>query len=268
MTKTTHSFDIEMAQKYGIEASILYGHIAYWCQRNRLNGKNIVEDKAYTYNSLEAFSKLFPYITKRKIQTTLAQLKAEGLIEVRNDLNPDKWDKTNWYHAIDNSCSSDKTNEDDGRYKNNIVDDTQNDPSTNQSVNHDNKVQIKHKSNTKEKSKKEKSKSENSPLPDWLDKEAWSEWVQHRKEIKKPMTPLAIQKLFKILETNKQHQREMIDTSIACSYVGLFAPKPKSHTNPYPNKNQAVHGSLEWERQEMIRRQQEQSEGAFDAKLV
>lgn len=87
----------------------------------------------------------------------------------------------------------------------------------------------------KENSPSKKSKSHNpkevpTPLPEWLDKEAWDEWVQHRKEIKKPMTPLAIQKLFKILEANKQHQREMIDTSIACGYVGLFPPKPKSHT--------------------------------------
>jgi phage replication O-like protein O len=66
-------------------------------------------------------------------------------------------------------------------------------------------------------------------LPEWLDPIAWSEWVQYRNESKKPIsTELTVTKAFKLLKEclDEGHDpTEIINTSIASSYQGLFKPK-------------------------------------------
>lgn len=66
-------------------------------------------------------------------------------------------------------------------------------------------------------------------LPSWLDPVAWSEWCQYRSESKKPInTMLTVTKAFKVLKEclDAGHDPvEVINTSIASSYQGLFKPK-------------------------------------------
>lgn len=62
-------------------------------------------------------------------------------------------------------------------------------------------------------------------LPDWLDKEAWNEWIQYKKEKRKVLTPQMIKLQFKKLEADKEHQREIIEQSIANGWTGLFEYK-------------------------------------------
>lgn len=96
----THQFDTDIAKSIGVDAAIIYQNIQYWCAKNEANGKNIHDGKSWTYNSKQAFLELFPYLSERKIKTALDTLKTHGLIEVRNDLNENKMDHTNWYHAV------------------------------------------------------------------------------------------------------------------------------------------------------------------------
>ncbi len=79
--------------------------------------------------------------------------------------------------------------------------------------------------NTKERISKDIPKKETPDLPDWLDLEAWGKWVKHRKEIKKPLTPTAIEQQLKILEDNRYDQVEIIEQSINNGYQGLFPIK-------------------------------------------
>ncbi|WP_080473421.1 replication protein [Serratia marcescens] len=66
-------------------------------------------------------------------------------------------------------------------------------------------------------------------LPEWLDPVAWSEWVQYRAESKKPInSQLTVTKAFRVLKEclDEGHDpTEVINTSIASSYQGLFKPK-------------------------------------------
>jgi len=62
-------------------------------------------------------------------------------------------------------------------------------------------------------------------LPEWLDKDAWSEFEQHRKETKKPLTDLARKKNLLVLEKHKDRQSEIINNTIANRWQGLFEPK-------------------------------------------
>lgn len=91
-----HSFDVEVATKYGLLEAILFYNISYWVQKNEANEKNFFDGDYWTYNSASAFSKLFPYTSKRKIEIALKNLRDNGLIKTGN-YNENKYDRTLWY---------------------------------------------------------------------------------------------------------------------------------------------------------------------------
>lgn len=67
------------------------------------------------------------------------------------------------------------------------------------------------------------------PIPDWLNAIAWKEWVQYRGQSKKPIkTAITVTKAFNLLKEcfDEGHDPvEVINTSIANGYQGLFKPK-------------------------------------------
>ena len=67
------------------------------------------------------------------------------------------------------------------------------------------------------------------PVPEWLDHQAWKEWIQYRQEAKKPIkTALTVEKAFKLLGKCLEEGHDptdVINTSIANGYQGLFKPK-------------------------------------------
>lgn len=65
-------------------------------------------------------------------------------------------------------------------------------------------------------------------LPDWIKEKTWSEFLQHRKSIKSPMSDLAQRKAFNILEKFKdegQDVDQIINNSIVNGWKGLFPIK-------------------------------------------
>ena len=91
-----HSFDIDIAEKYGIAESIFLCNIAFWVKQNALNGHNYFEGKYWTYNSLAAFKGLFCYMSEWTIKKAIKNLKDNGLILTGN-FNNDKFNHTNYY---------------------------------------------------------------------------------------------------------------------------------------------------------------------------
>ena len=47
-----HSFDIKIAKEYGIAEAIILKHIYFWVNKNALNGKNHIDGRYWTYNSV------------------------------------------------------------------------------------------------------------------------------------------------------------------------------------------------------------------------
>lgn len=75
---------------------------------------------------------------------------------------------------------------------------------------------------------KEEKKGASAPvvLHESLPKEAWEEWLAHRREKRLTMSPRALNKQLKLLARyDTAIQREMIDTSINAGWEGIFAPK-------------------------------------------
>ncbi|HCT5207371.1 replication protein [Enterobacter hormaechei] len=66
-------------------------------------------------------------------------------------------------------------------------------------------------------------------VPDWLNQTAWQEWVAYRKQSGKPIkTELTVTKAFKLLKEcleDGHNPVDVINTSIANGYQGLFKPK-------------------------------------------
>ena len=62
--------------------------------------------------------------------------------------------------------------------------------------------------------------------------ETWEEWIKHRKEIKKPLTPDSIKRQVNFLEKSKPEDRiGIIEQSIRNGYTGLFHLKGNKHGN-------------------------------------
>lgn len=59
--------------------------------------------------------------------------------------------------------------------------------------------------------------------------EAWSEWEQHRREIKKPLTPLAIKRQIKRIKAMGETEAiASIDRSISARYPDIYLPSTKT----------------------------------------
>ena len=91
-----HSFDVNVAEKVGIEAAIILKNIYWWCKHNKANKKNLHDGKAWTYNSRKAYGELFPYMKDSRIRTALKNLSDEGYIET-GTFNKTAYDRTTWY---------------------------------------------------------------------------------------------------------------------------------------------------------------------------
>lgn len=95
-----HSFDTEIAKKFGITSAVLLNNIYFWTEKNRANGVNIFDGRAWTYNSKRAFAELFPYLSARQIDYSLSKLKEAGVI-ITGNYNKEPYDQTLWYAVTD-----------------------------------------------------------------------------------------------------------------------------------------------------------------------
>ena len=91
-----HLFDVDAAKTVGIVPAILLDSIAHWCIHNKANGKNFREGAYWSYNSVRAFSALFPYMKKSAIEKALKDLESGGYIR-SGVFNERPYDRTKWY---------------------------------------------------------------------------------------------------------------------------------------------------------------------------
>ena len=91
-----HTFDIDIAAKYGVEEAILLNHLWFWIQKNEANDRHFHDGLYWTYNSIKAFSALFPYMSHKKIRNALQKLEDAGLI-LKGNFNDSTYDRTMWY---------------------------------------------------------------------------------------------------------------------------------------------------------------------------
>jgi hypothetical protein len=122
-----HSFNVEIAEKYGIEKAVLLENFYFWIKKNKANKKNLHEGRCYTYNTSEAFAELFPYIKERRIAQLLREMENEDNLLLSGQFF--NYDRTKSYTLTDFALSffepSNIQNIDNGTYKNLTKEDTE-----------------------------------------------------------------------------------------------------------------------------------------------
>ena len=92
----TYQFDTDIAAMYGVDESIMIANLQYWIRKNEANGKHFHDGRFWTYNSIDAFTKLFPFWSSRQIRRILKSLEEKGVI-VTGNYNTSAYDRTTWY---------------------------------------------------------------------------------------------------------------------------------------------------------------------------
>lgn len=98
-----HSFNVKVAEEFGIEKAILLENFYFWVIKNRANNKNLHNGKYYTYNTAEAFEKLFPYMKARRIAQLLREMEHEDGLLISGQFN--NYDRTKSYTLTDIAMS-------------------------------------------------------------------------------------------------------------------------------------------------------------------
>jgi len=91
-----HSFNVEIATKYGMIEAVLLEHLNFWILKNKANEINFYDGNYWTYNSTKALAELFPYVSLNTVSRALRHLKEEGLI-LSGNYNKISYDRTTWY---------------------------------------------------------------------------------------------------------------------------------------------------------------------------
>ena len=95
-----HYFNIELATAIGIEEAIFLHNLYYWIQKNAANKKQFHDGSYWTYNTVQAYAELFPYMSYDKVKRIIKQLKKDCIIKTGN-YNDDKMNHTTWFAFTD-----------------------------------------------------------------------------------------------------------------------------------------------------------------------
>ena len=95
-----HQFNIYHAQEYGVNEAILIKNFSFWIGINRANKRHKHEGRTWTYNSMVAFTEIFPYLSLKQIRRVLSKLVSEGVL-ITGCFNEELRDRTKWYAFID-----------------------------------------------------------------------------------------------------------------------------------------------------------------------
>ena len=222
-----HHFDVDIAKEVGIEGAVVLNNLYFWIKKNEANNQNFFDGYYWTYNSADAFSKLFPYFTARKITRILNKLKDDGWVLVGN-YNKLAFDRTNWYTLTDKALLILDNSPFDKNGKSNNQECPIEKPIMSDGLS--NSVQPIPYNKPDKKPNKNTDVSENEVLPfdllpDGALKEALLEFREYRKEKKENMSSLAEKKLINALnktyDDDTEAKVEAINRAIISGYRGV-----------------------------------------------
>ena len=95
-----YSFDTELAKRYGDREAIMLQNFIYWIAKNVANGKHFYDGRYWTYNTVAALVRLFPFWTTSQVRTILSSLIKQGCL-VEGNYNERGYDRTKWYALSD-----------------------------------------------------------------------------------------------------------------------------------------------------------------------
>ncbi|MEN6594700.1 MAG: hypothetical protein ABFC31_07145 [Clostridiaceae bacterium] len=96
-----YSFNVQLAEQYGVEEAVLLNHLYFWIQKNAANDKHFHNKRYWTYNSAQAFTVIFPFWSRKKIDRLIQSLRDQGAVVIGN-FNDDARDRTRWFALPEN----------------------------------------------------------------------------------------------------------------------------------------------------------------------
>ena len=91
-----YSFNVQLAEQYGVEEAVLLNHLYFWIQHNAANKKHFHDGRYWTYNSAQAFTEIFPFWSRKKIDRLVQSLKEKNAVIIGN-FNESGQDRTRWF---------------------------------------------------------------------------------------------------------------------------------------------------------------------------
>lgn len=95
-----HSFDVELAARYGIEEALIIHHFQHWIAYNKRTGKNLIDGKTWVFQTIEEIAAHFQYLTFDKVKYTVKILIQKGILtKAFHDKN--HFNRTYYYAFVD-----------------------------------------------------------------------------------------------------------------------------------------------------------------------
>lgn len=95
-----HHFNIEIAQKFGVDIAIFLQNLAFWSLKNIANDNHFHDNRYWVYNTQESYTVLFPYWTRQNIRTIITKCLEKNII-IKGNYNKLNYDRTTWYSFTD-----------------------------------------------------------------------------------------------------------------------------------------------------------------------
>lgn len=93
-----YMFYDDIATECGVNASVMFYSISQQVKCNETNGTNFRDGRYWTYNSVEGFSKQFPFLSAKQVRTALEKLENHGYVLTGNyNRNEMPFNHTKWY---------------------------------------------------------------------------------------------------------------------------------------------------------------------------
>lgn len=233
-----HFFDDDTAVAVGLNGAIILNHLHYWIKKNSDNEQNYHDGYYWTYNSVAAFKKQFPFWSEKTIARTLKDLENDGYIKTGN-YNQSSYDHTKWYaltqkaiELLASPIAQEYLPKDNDKDK--MSDSIQTDCPEINSQNDHNDMDNLGKSDMDNLGKSTLNKNKHKDKPTHtIDcssqlRKALDAFAEHRKKLKKPMTDyakyLTLNKLKKLASTENE-QIAILNQSIERGWSGVFPLK-------------------------------------------
>jgi hypothetical protein len=99
-----YSFNGKIAEMYGVDEAVFIHNLYWWIAKNEANGRHYYDGRNWTYNSMEAFTKLFPFWSIKQVRRIIKNLYEAGAIYTGN-YNQRTYDRTQWYSLSESTLA-------------------------------------------------------------------------------------------------------------------------------------------------------------------
>lgn len=100
----SHSFDVKVACAVGERKAVIITNFGHWHLKNACSIEHVHDGSIWTYNTYQAFTRVWPYLSEKEVRTALEGLEKEGYL-ITGNYNKWRNDRTKWYALTEKACA-------------------------------------------------------------------------------------------------------------------------------------------------------------------